>query len=26
MVPARVVDGALKEYLRPTRGEISCKW
>jgi hypothetical protein len=25
MVPACVVDGALKEYLRPTRGEIRCK-
>ncbi|WJX32589.1 hypothetical protein P8452_20894 [Trifolium repens] len=24
MVPACVVDGALKEYLRPTRGEIRC--
>jgi len=25
MVPACVVDDALKEYLRPTRREIRCK-
>jgi len=25
MVRTCVVDGALKEYLRPTRGEIKCK-